>query len=58
MSDHLEPRDDSRQAPRRGITARSWFRSGVLIAAITITGGGLAAWKSSAIHASEAAAAN
>ena len=58
MSEHLDQRDAGRQAARRGIAARSWFRSGVLIVAIVVIGGLLAAWKTSAIHASEAAAAN
>jgi membrane fusion protein (multidrug efflux system) len=58
MSGILNERDTDRQAPRTGIAARTWFRSGLLIAALIVSGGGLAAWKSSAIHASEAAAAD
>ncbi|HSJ65705.1 MAG TPA: efflux RND transporter periplasmic adaptor subunit [Gemmatimonadaceae bacterium] len=58
MSAQLSEHDADRTAPRFGITGRSWLRSGLLVATIVVIGGALAAWKTSAIHASEAAAAN
>jgi membrane fusion protein, multidrug efflux system len=58
MSAQLNEHDADRTAPRFGITGRSWLRSSLLLGTIVVIGGGLAAWKTSAIHASEAAAAN
>jgi membrane fusion protein (multidrug efflux system) len=58
MSGHSNESGASRQAPARSIAGRSWIRSGLLIATLVVIAGALAAWKTSAIHASEAAAAS